>query len=314
MAGKELPEVQAAVLGDDAAVASALDGARAIVALEFDAHSVLMDAQRPPVLLQSPGSGTDRIDFASLPASLTVCNAGAHETAMAEYLMLGMLAHSHDFLEATSSFKAEGSWRMSGRLGGPLHRELSSATVGIVGLGLIGRATAARAAAFGMRVLGCNRSTQINVPGLSAPIYPLDELGAMAASCDYLALTVALTEETTGLVGKDTLARAKPGCVLLNVSRAELVEEQPLYDALASGHLGGALLDVWWQYPTKDEPARRPSALPFHELPHSVMMTPHASCWSREMLERRWDAIAANVVAALDGDLGALTHVVVDAR
>ncbi len=301
--------VEAAVLGDDDAVRRALAGAQAVCALEFKPE-MLNDAEAMPVLVQSPGSGTDRISTSGLPPGIHVCNAGAHETAMAEYLMLGMLAHAHDFVEAQSSFKDDGVWRMSGRLGGPLHRELSSATVGIVGLGLAGRSTAARASAFGMRVLGCNRTTSLEVAGLSEPIYPLARLVEMIARCDYLCLTIALTPETRGLVDARALARAKPGCVLLNVARAELVDEQALYQALAAGHLGGALLDVWWRYPTRDDPECRPSAWPFHELPPTTMMTPHASCWSSEMLERRWDGIAANLRAAVIGDIGALTHVV----
>jgi phosphoglycerate dehydrogenase-like enzyme len=70
--------------------------------------------------------------------------------------------------------------------------------------------------------------------------------------------------------------------------------------------LGGALLDVWWQYPTPDEPNPRPSKLPFHELPASTVITPHDSAWSHEMLDRRWDTIAANIDAALMGGLQGL--------
>ena len=193
--------VEATVLGR-ADLRDVVANADAIVALEFSAELLDPDLAAP-TLLQSPGSGVDRIDMASLDAlpGLTVCNAGGHETAMAEYLMLGMLAHAHDFIEASSSFHHSGSWRMSGRQGGPLHRELSSATLGLVGLGLTGRATAARAAAFGMRVLACNRTVvpHESVPGLAAPVYPLAELGAMASECDYLALTLALTPETVTL-------------------------------------------------------------------------------------------------------------------
>ena len=92
-------------------------------------------------------------------------------------------------------------------------------------------------------------------------------------------LTTALadTTRTRGLVDAATLASAKPGCVILNVARAELVDEAALHGALESAHLGGALLDFWWRYPTREEPSRRPSAFPFHQLPASTMLTPHAS-------------------------------------
>lgn len=345
--------VEAAVLGQStpSEVRATLCGAAAVVALEFSA-SLLDPAAPPPMLLQSPGSGTDRFDLPSLEAQpgLTICNATGHETAMAEYLLCGMLAHAHDWVEASASFR-EGSWRMSGRQGGPLHRELSSATLGIVGLGLTGRAFAQRANAFGMRVLACNRTppppSEAHALRLAAPVLPLDRLDELIAECDYLALTVALTPETSGLLGAAQLARAKRGCVILNASRATLCDEAALYDALARGHLGGAILDVWWRaacplpakprsgltnacagavcgwtraalvhvharrYPDSSEPSPRPSRLPFHELPRgNCIMTPHASCWSREMLERRWDGIASNLRAAVAGDTGSLRNVV----
>ena len=107
---------------------------------------------------------------------------------------------------------------MSGRTGGPLHRELSSATVGILGLGGIGLATAERAAAFGMRVLACNRTTTRSVPGLAAdaPIYPLSELSAMAAQCDYVVLTSALAPETEGIFSEAVIAEMKPGAFVVS--------------------------------------------------------------------------------------------------
>ena len=223
-----------------------------------------------------------------------------------------MLFTCADHLLLASMFAA------GGRQGGPLHRELSTATVGIVGIGSIGRETARRAASFGMRVLGCNRTVPTDddsPPGFSEPVYPLHRLGEMAGKCDYLCLTVALTRETEGLLDAQTLAQCKPGCVVLNVARAQLCDEVALYDALACGHLGGALLDAWWRYPTAAEPNPRPSHQPFHELPPDrMMMTPHASCWSAEMLDRRWVGIAANVRAALAGEVKQLTNVVRCAR
>ena len=293
--------VEAGVIGR-AGESELLQGAAAIVALEFS-PSLLDHVSALPVLLQSPGAGTDRIDLASLAdlyPSIAVCNAGGHEVAMAEYVMLGMLAHAHDFVEASRSFELDASWRMSGRQGGPLHRELHNATLGVVGMGPTGSEIAKRASAFGMRVLGCNRTLHEGVPGLSAPMFPLDELRAMAAQCDYLVLTVALTPQTTGLIDAATLGSCKRGSFLVNVGRADLCDEGALYEALASGHLGGAMIDVWWRYPTVADPSPRPSHMPFHELPN-VIMTPHASMWTHSSLEKRWDGIAANLVAALEG-------------
>ena len=87
---------------------------------------------------------------------------------------------------------------------------------------------------------------------------------------------------------------SKPGALLINVARAAIVDEDALYHALKDGHLGGAALDVWWQYPTADEPDRRPSRRPFHELP-SVLITPHSSSSSEATADRRWSVVAANL-------------------
>jgi hypothetical protein len=86
-----------------------------------------------------------------------------------------------------------------------------------------------------------------------------------------------------------------------NVARAPIVDEDALYDALKDGHLGGAALDVWWQYPTAAEPDRRPSRRPFHELPN-VLMTPHNSSSSEATAERRWSAVAANLDRFVRGE------------
>lgn len=110
--------VEAAVLGDQG-IGAVVEGASAIVALEFNAAALLSTSDATqPVLLQSPGSGTERIHLGALERfpGITVCNAGGHEAAMAEYLVLGMLAHAHDFIAATSSFR-DGSWRMSAHQG-----------------------------------------------------------------------------------------------------------------------------------------------------------------------------------------------------
>ena len=107
------------------------------------------------------------------------------------------------------------------------------------------------------------------------------KLKEMAAQCDYLILTAALAPETAGILNAAVIAAMQPGAFVVNVGRAGLAEEEALFAGLESGHLGGALLDVWWNYPTPDDPSPRPSDLPFHELPASTVMTPHASGWTR---------------------------------
>jgi phosphoglycerate dehydrogenase-like enzyme len=103
-------------------------------------------------------------------------------------------------------------------------------------------------------------------------------------------IACALAPETKGLIDARRLALMKPGALLINIARAAIVDEDALYAALKDGQLGGAALDVWWQYPTPAEPKRRP----FHELPN-VLITPHSSSSSGATADRRWSVVAANL-------------------
>jgi phosphoglycerate dehydrogenase-like enzyme len=93
----------------------------------------------------------------------------------------------------------------------------------------------------------------------------------------------------------------KPTAFLVNIARGAIVDEDALYAALRDGTIGGAAIDVWWQYPNAAEPARRGSRYPFHELPN-VIMTPHCAGWTSGMVRRRWDEIADNLRRFVRGE------------
>jgi phosphoglycerate dehydrogenase-like enzyme len=97
-----------------------------------------------------------------------------------------------------------------------------------------------------------NRSP-ITKPAPAERVYPLPELDPMQPQCDTVLIAYGLGPETRGLIDGRRLALFKPGALLINVARAAIVDEDALYDALRGGHLGGAALDVWWQYPTAGE-------------------------------------------------------------
>jgi phosphoglycerate dehydrogenase-like enzyme len=126
-----------------------------------------------------------------------------------------------------------------------------------------------------------------------------DALDEVLSHADYLAITLSLTEATRGLLGTRELRLMKPTAVLVNVARAEIVDEAALYRALAQRTIAGAALDVWYQYPRGPSPTL-PAHHAFQELPN-VLMTPHVSGWTEGMLEARAKLIAENIHRAAQG-------------
>jgi phosphoglycerate dehydrogenase-like enzyme len=150
---------------------------------------------------------------------------------------------------------------------------VAGATIGIVGLGGIGREVARLAKAVGMRVVATRRSVstpQRGVQGVDL-LLPASRLLELAAASDYLAVCTQLTSETTKLIGKDVFASLQKGAVLINIARGEEIDEIALIDAVRSGHLRGALLDVY-----DGELAHRPPRQELLDLPQ-IVLTPHIS-------------------------------------
>jgi phosphoglycerate dehydrogenase-like enzyme len=261
-------------------------------------------ADYPPApklrLVQSVATGVELFELAALPTGCAVCNSFGHETAIAEYVVMAMLALHHRFFQISGEFRARGSWETSWVQSGTPHGEVRGSTLGIVGYGRVGREVARRAAPFGCRILAANRSPRERDPEVER-IYPLAELDRMLPECDTVAICTALGPETTGLITAQRLALMKPGAFLINIARGQVIDEDALYAALSGNKLGGAAIDVWWQYPNPADPTRRGSRHPFHELPN-VIVTPHNSGWTRGMVRRRWDEIADNIGRFCRGD------------
>jgi phosphoglycerate dehydrogenase-like enzyme len=261
-------------------------------------------ADYPPApkirLVQSVATGIELIDLAALPRGTAVCNAFGHETAIAEYVLMAMLVWSHRFREIEGDFRLRSSWASSWVHSGAPHGEIRGSTLGIVGYGRVGCEVARRAAVFGCRILAANRSPREPGDGVER-VYPLSQLDQMLPQCDTVAICSALGPETERLIDARRLGLMKRSAFLINIARGAIVDEDALYMALRDGTIGGAAIDVWWQYPTAAEPARRPARHPFHELPN-VIMTPHCSGWTAGMVRRRWDEIAENLRRFVRGE------------
>ncbi len=271
-----------------------------LVTMEFTRE--MGAAARRLKLVQVPGAGLDRIDRSALPAGTWLANAYGHDVGIAEYVMGAMLAWTREFGRLDASLR-RGVWESQWAIGAPPPApwpELAGKTLVILGYGRIGQALARRARAFDMAVWAIRRDVaRSNAEGLAFLGGP-EALDEVLRRADYLAITLSLTDATRGLLGERELGLMKPTAVLINVARAEIVDEAALYRALAQRRIAGAVLDVWYRYPTGPEPTF-PARRPFHELPN-VLMTPHLSGWTEGMLEARATLIAENIHRAARGE------------
>lgn len=274
---------------DLASVARQLAGCEVFVGNEFP--PALSSAAADLRLIQCVGAGTDLFDLAALPAGSTLCNVYQHEIPIAEHILLSVLLFATRLREHEAALR-QGIWQGSGRLEGAFHTEVYGKRLGLIGFGHIGVETARRARAFGMSVAAVRRHPAPH-PDL-AWCGDLAQLPRLLAESDFVAIVCPLTTETRGLIAEPQLRLLKSSAVLINVSRAAIVDEEPLYRALSGQWFAGAALDVWYDYPTGDAQPHHGSRFAFHKLPNLVM-TPHCSAWTGEMMSRRYRDIAGNL-------------------
>ena len=248
----------------------------------------VIDAGTDLAVIGRAGIGLDNVDVdhATKRGVMVVNAPQSNVLSAAEQTMALLLAQARNIPQAHAAL-TQGRWERSRWEG----VELADKTLGVIGLGRIGKLVAQRASAFGMRLIAYDpfvapdRARQIGVE--------LVELEELIARADFITIHVAKTKETVGLVGKDLLARAKPGVRIVNVARGGIVDEAALAEAIRSGHVGGAALDVFAEEPT--------TSSPLFEL-DSVVVTPHLGASTREAQDKAGDTIAEQVALALAGD------------
>ncbi|WOH52463.1 NAD(P)-dependent oxidoreductase [Bradyrhizobium sp. sBnM-33] len=194
---------------------------------------------------------------------------GANAVAVAEQAMMFVLA-----LAKKTLFKHQALQERNKPF--PLYADeyrsamLHGRTMGIIGLGNIGSRVAKHAKGFDMHVLGVRRNKGKPVENVDS-VHGLDELHSVLAKCDYVVLATPNTTETYQFFGAAEIAAMKRGSFLVNVSRGNLTQEKPLYEALKSGHLRGFAADVWWSYGFGSAfPAGSGSRLKVHMLPNVI--------------------------------------------
>ena len=244
-------------------------------------------------LVQVPGVGLDRIDRSALPDGVSLANVHGHETGIAEYVIGAMLALTRDFSRLDTALRA-GEWRSQWSVGvapPPTWSELAGKTLGILGYGRIGQAVARRARAFDMNISAIRRD--VGPDDEPAFLGGPDSIGEVLRRSDYVLISMPATSETVGSIDRGRLGLMKPTAFLINVARAEIIDEDALYEALVQRSIAGAALDVWYRYPSKPGCAA-PATRPFHEL-SNVLMTPHVAGWTDGTLDARAKLIAENI-------------------
>ena len=262
--------------------------------LKSDAFDRLLARAPRLAWVHSATSGVERaLTPASRERGLIVTNArGVFSRPIAEYVLMMILAVSRR-LPQLLELQRERTWQ-------PLEgSELRDVTVGIVGLGSIGRAVGGLATAFGCRVIAVRRRPESGVESsregddLSFGEAMLDRVGGpemlpeLLGESDFIVLAAPLTPETENMINADTLAMVKAGSWLINVARGRLIDERALLRALRDGPLGGAVLDTF-----REEPL--PALSSFYELPN-VIVTPHTAWSSGRVLDRSVDLFCDNL-------------------
>ena len=236
------------------------------------------------------GAGLDMIpvDEATAAGVLVANVPGANAVTVAEHAIWSAMALLRRYPQVMRDLHAAG-WATA-RAHSDHGRELSGRTLGILGFGNIGRNLARIARqGFGMPVLVHTRSpvTETGVEAVSLP--------DLLSRADVVVLCAPLTDQTRGLIDAAALARMKPGAILVNVARGPLVVEDALLQALASGHLGGAALDVFDTQPL-------PADHPLLSLPN-VILTPHMAGITEESMLRMGQGVVAEARRVLAGGL-----------
>jgi D-3-phosphoglycerate dehydrogenase len=258
-----------------------------VVRSQVHVDAELIAAGNRLVVIGRAGVGVDNVDLdAATRAGITVVNAPTGNTiAAAEHTLALLFGLARRIAPADASVR-RGEWRRSEFTG----LELRGRTLGIVGLGKIGQALAVRARAMEMPVLGADPYiTPEQAANHGVELVSFDEL---LARSDVVTIHVPLTRTTRGLIGREQLARMRPGALLLNVARGGIVDETAVADALRSGRLGGAAVDVFDEEP--------PVGSPLLDAPNTLL-TPHLGASTAEAQVLVSEEVAAQVLDVLDG-------------
>ncbi|BCH24506.1 dehydrogenase [Mesorhizobium sp. L-8-3] len=284
----------------DLVVASALDP-QTLIREASDVDIVIVRAPLPAALFAAAtglraairhGAGLDMIPVeAATEAGVLVANVpGVNARSVAEHVFFVTLALLRRFRVMDTDLRGRG-W-LAGRAHSDHTNELAGRTMGIVGLGNVGRNVMRIARdGFGLRVVAASRSSSRDLPD-DVTILGIDEL---VAESDVLVICCPLTPETTGLLNRDRIGRMKPDALVVNVARGAVIEDAALIASLREGRIGGAALDVFVTQPLPADHA-------YFSFPN-VIVTPHMAGITEESMMRMGTGAAGEAIRVLSGRL-----------
>ena len=252
-----------------------------VVRSAVQADAKLLESAPKLRVIGRAGVGVDNIDTdAATHRGIVVMNTpGANAVAVAE-LTLGLMISLARSIPRANATMHQAKWEKKSLQGS----ELRGKTLGIVGLGRIGLEVARRAASFGMEIIGYDPFVApVIARENNVTLVPIDDI---FKSSDYLTLHVGLTTQTEGLINATSIKIMKKGIRIINCARGELIVEQALADAIKSGHVGGAALDVFHQEPLKESL--------FYNL-DNVLLSPHIAGATDEAQEANGIQLAMQV-------------------
>ena len=271
---------------DENVLLSELDGADAAIIANMPFPSSVIAKSGSLKFIDVAFTGTDHVGLdAAKKKGIAVSNASGYSNEAVSELVLGMVL---SFMRNIS--KVEERCRNGKDKTGLVGNEVKGKTVGIVGLGKIGRRTAEIFSCLGAKILACSRSRHSDAPSYVREV----EMDELLTSSDIIVLHCPLTPETRGLIGEKKLERMKSSAILVNVARGPVVDEKALALALEKGEIRGALVDVF----DKEPPLSLDS--PLLSAPNTLL-TPHVAFATKESMSLRAEIVFENLRAWMEG-------------
>jgi phosphoglycerate dehydrogenase-like enzyme len=282
---KEFPQLEVVQLGDFESIDKQISEAEIVISWSLRPEQFKVAAKLR--WIHSPAAAVHQLMFPELIKSDVILTNGreVHGATVAEHVIALIFALAKK-LPLSMRCQVQHAWGQN-QVWESQPLEIAGATLGLVGLGSIGREVAKRASALGMRVVAVRNRVEAAKPDNVGQVYSLSEIESMLAQSDYVVLAAPLTSSTSGMINAARLASMKADSYLINVSRGQLVDESALAEALRSKQIAGAALDVFEKEPLPPE-----SLLWSLE---NLLITPHTAGFTEKMWDKHYGFFTENL-------------------